>query len=181
MAERQRHVARGGLAVMCVPARQHPRRQVQRLRADLVDQPLALACAAAQHGVDEPGIFRRAPVRLHQPHRQIDRGVIGHVHPEDLRGADQQRALRARRIGRDAAVEQPRQQMAERAELAQDGRDQPAHQRAIAIGERFQAGMRAGAVELIVERAVLVQHAVEDVGCDAARRETGDFGRNCKS
>jgi hypothetical protein len=57
----------------------------------------------------------------------------------------------------------------------------PAHQRAVAIGQRFQAGMRAGAVELIIECAVLVQHAVEDVGRDAARRETGDFGRNCKS
>ena len=103
----------------------------------------ALARAAAQHGVDEAGIFRGAPVRLHQPHRQIDRGVVGHVHPEDLRGADQQRALRARRVGRNAAIEQPRQQMAERAEPAQDGRHQPPHQRAVAIGQCLQSGMRA--------------------------------------
>ena len=71
--------------------------------------------------------------------------------------------------------------MAERAEPPQDRRDQPPHQRAVAIGERFQSGMGAGAVELVVEGAVLVQHAVENVGRDPPRRETGNFGRNCKS
>ena len=140
------------------------------LRVDLVDQRLALARAAAQHRIDEAGIFRGAPVRLHQPHRQIDRGVIGHVHPENLRGADQQRALRARRVGRNAAIEQPRQHMAERAEPPQDGRHQPAHQRAVAIGERLQSGMRAGAVELVIEGAMLVQHAVENIRRDPPRR-----------
>ena len=181
MADRERHLARGGLAIGRDPARQQPGRNVQRLRLDLVDQRLAFARAAPQHGIDEPGIFRGAAVRLHQPHRQIDGGMIGHVHPENLRGADQQRALRARRVGRNAAIEQARQQMAERAEPPQDRRDQPPHQRAVAIGERFQSGMGAGAVELVVEGAVLVQHAVENVGRDPPRRETGNFGRNCKS
>jgi hypothetical protein len=41
--------------------------------------------------------------------------------------------------------------------------------------------MRAGAVELVVKRAVLVQYAVENVGCNPPRREAGNFGRNCKS
>ena len=181
MADRERHLARGGLAISADPARQQPRRNIERLRLDLVDQRLALARAAAQHGVDEAGIFRGPAVRLHQPHRQIDGGMIGHIHPENLRGADQQRALRARRIGRNAAIEQPRQHMAERAEPPQDGRHQPPHQRAVAIGQRLQSGMGAGAVELVVERAVLVQHAVENVRCDPPRRETGHFGRYCKS
>jgi hypothetical protein len=114
---------------------------------------------------------------LHQPHREIDRRVIGHVHPEDLRRADQQRALRARRVGRNAAVEQPREQMTERAEPAQDGRNQPAHQRAVAIGERLQGRMGGRPVELVVEGAVLVQHAVQDIGGDPPRRETGHFSR----
>ena len=135
----------GGFAVMRGPARHQPWRHVQRLRLDLVDQRLALARAAAQHRVDEAGIFRGAPVRLHQPHRQIDRGMIGHVHPEDLRRADQQRALRARRVGRNAAVEQPRQHMAQRSQPPQNGRHQPPHQRAVAVGQGFQSGMGAGA------------------------------------
>ena len=181
VADRNRDVARDALAVMRDPARQQPRRNIERLRLDLVDQRLSLARAAAQHRIDEPGIFRGAPVRLHQPHRQIDRGVIGHVHPENLRGADQERALRARRVGRNAAIEQPRQHMAERAEPPQDRRHQPPHQRAVAIGQRLQSGMRAGAVELLVERAVLMQHAVENIRRDPPRRETGHLGWQCES
>jgi hypothetical protein len=41
--------------------------------------------------------------------------------------------------------------------------------------------MRAGAIELIVKRAVLVQHAVDDVCCDPSRRKTGHFGGQSKS
>ena len=66
--------------------------------------------------------------------------------------------------------------MAERAEPAQHGRDQAAHQCAVAVGERLQSGMGAAAVELLVKRAVLLQHAVDDVGGDPPRRETGHFG-----
>ena len=58
---------------------------------------------------------------------------------------------------------------------AQHGRDQLAHQRAVAVGERREARMRLGAVELAVERPVAAQHVVEDVGGDAARGETGNF------
>ena len=107
MAERHRDLARGGLAVECDPARHQPWRNIQRLRLDLVDQRRPLAGAAAQYRIDQPGIFGGAPVRLHQPHRQVDRGVIGNVHPEDLGRPDQQRALRARRVGRNAPIEQP--------------------------------------------------------------------------
>ena len=53
--------------------------------------------------------------------------------------------------------------MTERAEPPQNRRDQPPHQRAVAIGQRLQSGMRARAVELIVQGAVFMQHAVEDV------------------
>ncbi len=76
-------------------------------RFDFVDQWLSLARASTKHGIDEAGIFRRAPIRLHQPHRQIDRGVIGHVHPENLRGANQKRALRTGSVGWDPAIQQP--------------------------------------------------------------------------
>ena len=68
------------LAVMGGPARQQPWRHIERLGFDLVDQRLPLARAAAQHGIDEPGIFRGAPVRLHQPHRR-DRPRHDRAHP----------------------------------------------------------------------------------------------------
>ncbi len=71
--------------------------------------------------------------------------------------------------------------MAEGAEPAQNRRHQPPHQRAVAIGERLQPGMRGGAVELVVERAVLMQDAVEDIRRDPARRETGHLGWQGKS
>jgi len=71
--------------------------------------------------------------------------------------------------------------MSERAEPSQNRRHQPPHQGAIAVGQRFQPGMRAGAVELVIERAVLVQDAVENIRSDPPRRETRHFGRCCES
>ena len=89
--------------------------------------------------------------------------------------------MRARRVGRNAAVEQPRQQMAERAEPAQDGGDQAAHQRTVTVGQRFQGGMGAGAFELVVEGAAPVQHAVEDVSGNSPCRQARHFGGDCES
>jgi hypothetical protein len=60
-------------------------------------------------------------------------------------------------------------------------RHQTPHQRTVTIGQRLQPGMCAGTVELIVKRALLVQHAVKDVCCDPPRREPGHFGWQCKS
>ena len=54
---RNRHLLRGGLAVMRGPARHQPRRNIQRLRLDLVDQRLSLARAAAQHALTSPAYF----------------------------------------------------------------------------------------------------------------------------
>ena len=65
--------------------------------------------------------------------------------------------------------------MAKAAQPPQDRSDQPAHQRAVAIGEAFQSGMGGGAVKLFVEGAVLVQNAVKNVGCDPPRRKTWHF------
>ncbi len=60
--------------------------------------------------------------------------------------------------------------MAQRAEPAQHDRDQRAGQRAVAILERGELGR---VVEHFVERAAAAQHAVDDVGGDAAHGETG--------
>ena len=61
--------------------------------------------------------------------------------------------------------------MAQGAEPAQHGGDDAAHQRAVALGELRQAGQGVPAVELLVERPAAAQHAVEDLGGDAARRQ----------
>jgi hypothetical protein len=65
--------------------------------------------------------------------------------------------------------------MAERAEPPQDRRHQPPHQGAVAVGQRLQSGMGGRAVELVVEGAMLVQHAVEDISRYPPRGEAGDF------
>ena len=130
---------------------------------------------APQHGVDQAGIARGAAVGLRQPHRQIDRGMIGHFEPEDLRGADQQDGFGARRVGGKALVEKSAEQMAQGAEPPQHGGGEPAHQRAVAVGERGQAGMRVFAGQLLVERDAPPQNAVENVGGDSSGGEAGDF------
>ena len=125
----------------------------------------------AEHGVDQAGIAGRMAVRLHQTDGEIDRGMVGHVEEENLRGADQERGLGARRFLRQAAFEEDGDEMAQRAEPAQHGRDQRPRQRAVAIGEGGERGIRVGAVELLVERSVPAQHAVDNVGGDAADGE----------
>jgi len=102
--------------------------------------------------------------------------VIGDVHPENLRRPDQERTLRAWRVGRNAAVEQPRQQMPQAAESPQNRCDQPPHQGAVAIGQRLQSGMRGGAIKLVVQRPVLMQYALEDIRRDPPRRKPGHLG-----
>jgi len=66
--------------------------------------------------------------------------------------------------------------MTERAEPAQDRRHQTPHQCAVTVGECLQSRMRSRAVELVVKCAVLVQHAVENVGGDPSCRKAGHFG-----
>src|SRR5258708_39741538 len=66
--------------------------------------------------------------------------------------------------------------MSQRPQPSQNGRDQPAHQGAVAIGQRFQSGMRCGTFELVVEGSLLVQYAVENVRRDSPCREAGYLG-----
>ncbi len=65
--------------------------------------------------------------------------------------------------------------MAKGSQSPQDRCHQPAHQRAVAIGEAFQSGMSGGAIELFVEGAVLVQNAVKNVSRDPPRCKTWHF------
>ena len=101
--------------------------------------------------------------------------MVGNLEPENLRGADQQNDFGARRLGGKSLFEETGEQMAQGAEPAQHGGDQPAHQRAVAVGERSEAGMRGLSGQLFVERDPPPQHAVENVGGDLAGGEAGDF------
>jgi hypothetical protein len=61
--------------------------------------------------------------------------------------------------------------MAQRAEPAQNGGDEPADESTITVGKACEAGMRMHAIELIVKRPVPAQHAVKNVGRNAAGRQ----------
>ena len=103
--------------------------------------------------------------------------MIGHFEPEDLRRAEEQRGLDPWRLCRQSAFEEKAEQVTQRAEPAQHGRDQRTRERAVAVGERRETPVRVGAVELLVERAMAAQHAIENIGRDAASREAGNVGR----
>ena len=107
-------------------------------------------------------------VGLREPHRQIDGGVIGHVEKQNLRGAGQQHSFDQRRGRRQAALHQRGEQVPQGAEPPQHGGDDDPHQRAIALGQCVEL---AAGFELLVERTLLPQHPVDDVGGDAARGE----------
>ncbi len=106
-------------------------------------------------------------IRLREPYREIDGGMVGHVEEQNLRRAEEERGLDPRRLRRRTVLEHAGDQMAQRAEPANDGRDQRPRQRAVAVGERGKSRMGAGAVELVVERAAAAQHRLEDIGGDA--------------
>ncbi len=71
--------------------------------------------------------------------------------------------------------------MPKRSKPAQNRRDEAPHQRAIAIGQQLQARMGTDTVELVVERALLVQDTIENIRRDPPRRETRHFGGTCES
>src|SRR4051812_44410961 len=102
--------------------------------------------------------------------------MIRHVEKENLRSADQQHGLDARRIVRKSALEEFLEEMPQRADTAQHGRDQLADQRAVTICERGEAGMRLGALKLRVERTPPAQHIVEDISGDAACGQSRNLG-----
>src|SRR6516165_2763400 len=165
--------ARDRRAVGLHPARHQPLRRVERDRVDAGEELRALAGDAPQHRVDQAGVTRRAPVGLHQTHREVDGGVVGDVEPQDLRRPDEQHGFDPRRVGRK--LEPVAEEMAQRPEPAQHHRHQGPHQRAIALRKCCEVGVRRA----IVERAVTAQHAVEDVDGDLPRREAGRVALGC--
>jgi hypothetical protein len=126
----------------------------------------------SQHGIDEAGIASAVSIGLCQPYAQVDRGVVGNVEKKDLRSADQKHAFGAWRVVGTSAFEQTAQQMPQRAEPAQNGCDEPAHERAVSIRESDQSGVGLLAIELFVEGSAATQHGIEDVDCDPPRGQS---------
>src|SRR5262249_60524719 len=77
-------------------------------------------------------------------------------------------------VSRGTALEKAAEQMAQRAEPAQDGRHQRPRQRAVALGERRKP--ETGVLELLVKRPAAAQYAFEHVGGKTSRRQARDFG-----
>ena len=163
-------------AVGLDPARHQPWRRIEHRRIERRDPLLALARDAAQHRVDQAGKVQRHAILAREPHREIDRGMVGHFEKQNLRRADQERDLDPRRLRRQPLLEQRAEQMPQGAEPAQHhGNDRP-RQPAVAIGQRRQRrgrSARIGAFEHLVERPVPIEHALDDIGRDAAHRQTG--------
>jgi hypothetical protein len=80
--------------------------------------------------------------------------MVRHVEPEQLRGADQQDRFDPRRVGRETAVERSSEQMPQGAEAAQNGADELARQRPIALRQSRKGASGLTALELLVERPV---------------------------
>ena len=167
---------RGRLAVGLDPARHQPWRRIEHRRIERRDPLLAFARDPPQHRVDQAGKVQRHAILARQPHREIDRGMVGHFEKQNLRRADQERGLDPRRLRRQPLLEKRPKQMAQGAEPAQhDGNDRP-RQPAVAIGERRKRrgrGARIGAFEHLVERPVPIEHALDDIGRDPPHRQTG--------
>ena len=176
----ERDRARGVAAEVFHPARHQPVRRVEHRHVDRGERLAAFANEAAQHRIDETGVTGGVPVRLHQPHGEIDGGMVGHFEPEDLRSADQQRGLHPRRFGWKPACEQTAQPMAQRAEPAQHAGDEGTHQSAIALRQGGEIATRCLVVDLLVERPAAVQHPLENVGGQPARDETGNLLRRTR-
>ena len=130
---------RGRLAVGLDPARHQPRRRIEHRRIERRDPLLAFARDPPQHRVDQAGKMQRLAILAREPHREIDRGMVGHFEKQNLRGTDQQRGLDPRRLRRRPLLEKRPEQIAQGAEPAQhDGNDRP-RQPAVAIGRARQA------------------------------------------
>ena len=131
------------LAVGRDPTRHQPFRRVEGNRIERRQTLGAFARHAAEHGIDQTGMASGVTIRLHQTDGKIDGGMIGHVEEKNLRRADQERGLGARRLLRQATLDEEADQMAQRAKPPQYRSDQTPHQSAVAVRERDQAGMRS--------------------------------------
>jgi hypothetical protein len=128
-----------------------------------------------QHRIHQASIVRCLAVGPHEPHREINRRMIGNIEPQNLGGADKKRRLDPRSIGRASASEKQTEEVAERAEAAQHDGHQGADERAVTLRKGRPNRIGACAIELIVERPMPPQDIVENVGRGAPRRQAGSF------
>ena len=118
------------VAIGLAPARREPVRGV----GEGVGRGLEVGTPAgnvAQHGIDQPREGRGAGLVAHGAHAKVDGGMIGHVHIQDLRRADQQCPFNALALFRHALFKRRRQRETECAKVAQSRQHDGAHQRPV--------------------------------------------------
>ena len=168
----------GGVAIGALPARHQPLGGVEHRRVEARERRTALPRHAAEHRVHQSRVARGAPIRLSEPHREVNRRMVRHVEPEQLCGADEQDGLDPRRVGRKAAVERACEQVPQGAQPAQHGADKLARQRPVPLLQRREGAARLATLKLLVERPVPPQHAVEEIGGDPPGGEAWHLGRS---
>ena len=97
-----------------------------------------------------------------------------------MRRADHQHSFDPRRIGGKPTFEKHAEQVAQGSQPPQHGRDELAHQGAVAVGERREARMGVS-VELAIERPVLIGHSRKRflkklLGREVEERNAGTLG-----
>src|SRR4051812_6292377 len=85
----ERNSARNLGTVAANPARHEPTRRIECGGIELAQALRTVLSEAAEHCIDETGIAAGTPVRVCEPHREIDRRVIGYFEPENLCRAEQ--------------------------------------------------------------------------------------------
>ncbi len=160
------------------PSLHEPLGNIQVLRFYAIDQRLTFAGAAASTAFTRPRILR--PADPTAPAAPRDRPRHYRAHPSTG-------SARRRSTARFARVAH-RSECRDRATGTTDVRAcqvgaNGCHQAAIKarsdrIASLIQDG--GGAIELFVQRAVPMQHAIENIRGDPSRRETWDLGWQCE-
>ena len=149
---------------------------------ELGRQSVALVAGdAAQDAVDQAGEALGARVGLGVRDGEVDRGAVGDVEEQDLRGSDVQHMRKLMRIGRQRPLEPPRDQPRNRAAIPQRRRQDRAHQRPVAHLERAEVGMAVVMVGEPVERRACVDDRGEQLCRRLARRQPRDLRRRCRA
>ncbi len=135
MAVRRGNRSGGCHPVIARPARPQPARSIEQNAVRARKLLFALTNDAAEHRVHEAGITSRALVPLHQPHRQIDSGMVRNTEPQDLCSPEQEGRFNPWGGARKAAVEILPQQVPQSSQSAQHRRRKRTHERAVALSQ----------------------------------------------
>ena len=120
-----------------------------------------------------PAIARAGGIVAHGADREIDRGVIGDIHEQDLRRAGDQASLERARALRHALFEERRERLADRAEPPHRDRRDRARERAVARVQPLRDRLAVGPGKTFLERFAERQSVKDRLRGDPARGIAG--------